>query len=740
MPAFLYEKQVAVVTGAGRGWVGGGGGTLGKEYAIFLASRGACVKVNDLGGTFNGLGKSPQIRRKGGKAVANYDSVEDDVNDVDWGLIMKIHVRGGCKSYRAAWPYFKKQGYGRIIQTSSASGLYGNFGQSRYVAAKMVLIGLMETLVLEGAKYNIMSNAIVPAASSRLTATVMPLDMMQGMAPKLVVPMVACLVHISNAETGGIFEAGSGHFCKENSNSMAHINTSPQLPASSQGSGKINFKGRVVLITGAANGLGHAYSHLFAKLGAIVAIQDLSGDAIPVRKSVEYGAEIVDIIVNNAGILRDKNSNNMTDDHWDGVQRIHLQRTYRITKAAWPYMVEARYGRIVNVTSTSGIHGNLGQANYATAKCGPIGLTCSLAREGAKYNILVNAIAPSAGTNMTRTVRPEEETQRIDPAYVAPLVAVLCSDKVPTPGGKLYEVGCGWVANTRWHWSRGHGFPHDREITALPKIVDFNSPGSDNPENPRMEPSFVILALRNRHKHGPNYLTRILSALRMQGDGAKFKYNSRDVILYHLGIGMERADLPLVFEGHLDYRVLPTFGVAPAYFALSPFNLNHVLPNFDQRKLLHGEQFLEIYQYPIPTTATLISKTPPAGGCRQGKATIVRKGNMTAVAANGRPVIYSEGVACVQGWGGFGGRKAQSDRGAATAVNIPPSRTPDCVVEEKKIDELAAVFRLSGDLNHLHIDPMNSAAGGFNAPILHGLATFEISGKHIVERFGLFRR
>ncbi|KAL5363140.1 hypothetical protein BJX96DRAFT_186598 [Aspergillus floccosus] len=838
MSEYRYDNQVAVVTGAGGG--------LGKEYAIFLASRGASVVVNDLGGSFNGQGQNSrvadvvveEIRSKGGKAVANYDSVEDgdkiiqtaidtfgridilinnagilrdisfkNMKYIDWDLIIRVHVRGAYKCTRAAWPYFKKQRYGRVIQTSSSSGMYGNFGQSNYAAAKMALIGFMETLAIEGAKYNITSNAIAPAASSRLTATVMPVDLMQGMSPQLVVPMVAYLVHSSTTETGGIFEAGSGHFCKVrwersegvhfrpdesftpdavlhkwadihdfkrnaehpkgNANSMAHLETALATPPSPQGAKRINFTGRVALVTGAANGLGRAYCHLFAKLGAKVAVNDiadpmtavkeihgLGGDAIGIQRSVEDGQQIVDavikafgridIVVNNAGILRDKAFVNMTDKQWDDIQQIHLSGTYKITKAVWPYMLKARYGRIVNITSTSGIYGNFGQANYAAAKCGIIGFTYSLAREGAKYNILVSAVAPSAGTNMTRTVRPEEEIQMMSPAYVGPLVALLSSEELPAPSGKLYEAGCGWIANTRWHRSRGYGFPYDKEITvedvakAIHQIINFNAPGSDNPETPQDGAKFRNLNLEQSSK-GPNYSSRILSALRAEGNGAEFKYSSRDVILYHLGIGAKRTDLPLVFEGDPNFHVLPTFGVVPTYFAPPAFDLSYILPNFDKRMLLHGEQFLEIYQYPIPTSASLITKTRLLEVIDKGKAALVRRGNTTTDASTGKTVFYNEGVAFVRGSGGFGGSNKQPDRGAATAANIPPSRAPDRIIEEKTSEDLAAIFRLSGDLNPLHIDPRNSAVGGFKAPILHGLATFGISGKHIAHEFGPFR-
>lgn len=233
--------------------------------------------------------------------------------------------------------------------------------------------------------------------------------------------------------------------------------------------------------------LGRGYALLFAKYGAKVVINDLmnpddvvneirkaGGEAVGAKFGVDQGEAVVDvaiknygridILVNNAGILKDKAFTNMSDDLWNPVMDVHARGTYKVTKAAWPYFQKQKYGRIVNTTSTSGIYGNFGQANYSAAKCAILGFSRALALEGQKNNIYVNTIAPNAGTQMTRTIMPEEMVQAFKPHYVAPLVALLCSDETPDPTGGLYEVGCGWQAQTRWQRNAGAAFPVDVEL------------------------------------------------------------------------------------------------------------------------------------------------------------------------------------------------------------------------------------------------------------------------------------
>ncbi|KAI2473039.1 NAD(P)-binding protein [Annulohypoxylon bovei var. microspora] len=840
-----FDDQVVVVTGAGGG--------LGKAYATFFASRGAKVVVNDLGGSFKGEGNSTkaadvvvnEIKAAGGQAVANYDSVENgekiietaiktygridvllnnagilrdisfkNMSDQDWDLVMKVHVKGSYKCARAAWPYFRKQKYGRVINTASAAGLFGSFGQANYSAAKLAMVGFTETLAKEGLKYNIISNVIAPIAASRMTQTVMPPEVLEALKPEWVVPLVAVLVHKNNtSENGGIFEVGGGHVAKlrwERSsglllkaddsytpgailkqwnkvvdfsnpqypdganNFMALLEDSMKLGPSEQGE-KLDFTGRVALITGGGAGIGRAYALAFAKHGASVVVNDLvdpdtvvgeikklGGKAAGVKASSEEGDKVVqaaidafgriDIIINNAGILRDKAFTNMDDNLWDPVLNVHLRSTYKVTKAAWPYFLKQKYGRIINTTSTSGIYGNFGQANYAAAKSGILGFSRTIALEGAKYNIYCNTIAPNAGTAMTRTILPEELVQAFKPDYIAPLVLALCSDKVPeNPTGYLYEVGSGWCGRTRWQRTGGAGFPVDVKLVPeevvkdWAKIVNFEDGRADHPEKSQDSVAKIMANIENKRAAsketpaGNQYLAAQRKALATTSTPTDFAYSERDSMLYNLGVGAKRTELAYVFEGHEDFQVLPTFGVIPQFDANMPFNFDDVVPNFSPMMLLHGEQYLEVKKYPIPTAAKTKNYAKLIEVVDKGNAAVLKSGVTTVNAETGEELFYNEATVFLRGCGGFDGQKKPSERGPATAANKPPRRLPDIVVESATTEEQAAVYRLSGDYNPLHIDPSFAKMGGFKVPILHGLCFMGVAGKAVYEKFGPFK-
>jgi len=179
--------------------------------------------------------------------------------------------------------------------------------------------------------------------------------------------------------------------------------------------------------------------------------------------------------------------------------------------------------------------------------------------------------------------------------------------------------------------------------------------------------------------------------------------------------------------------------VIPFFGASVPYNMDDIVPNFSPMMLLHGEQFLEIRKFPIPTGGKLVSYPKLVEVVDKGNAAIVVSGVTTKDAATGQDVFYNESTVFIRGSGGFGGSSKGGNRGAATTIHKPPQREPDKVIEEKTTEEQAALYRLNGDRNPLHIDPEFSKVGGFKVPILHGLCFFGFSGKHIFQTYGAFK-
>jgi short chain dehydrogenase len=194
----------------------------------------------------------------------------------------------------------------------------------------------------------------------------------------------------------------------------------------------------------------------------------------------------------------------MTDLDWDLIMKVHLKGTYSVTKAAWSILRDKGYGRIINTSSSSGIFGSFGQANYAAAKLAIHGFTLSLSKEGEAKNIKVNTIAPIAGTRMTETVNPKEFLDALKPEFVAPLVAVLSHEECPD-NGSLFEVGAGFICKDRWHRSEGILLSNEEinpetVISRWSEVVDFTRPGVYPTSNQDMFEVLVKNILENQAK------------------------------------------------------------------------------------------------------------------------------------------------------------------------------------------------------------------------------------------------
>ena len=247
---------------------------------------------------------------------------------------------------------------------------------------------------------------------------------------------------------------------------------------------KINFEGQVAIVTGAGGGLGKQHALELGRRGAKVVINDLGGSVDGSGGSASAAEQVaqeirdsggtamsndasvtdleavqamvdetlatwgrIDVLVNNAGILRDKTFSKLELENWHAVIDVHLTGSLNATKCVWPIMVEQKYGRIVMTTSTSGLFGNFGQANYGAAKLGLVGFMNTLRFEGAKYNVFTNAIAPIAATRMTVELPGfEDSAEKLAPELVTPAVVYLCSEKAPNgriiqaAGGRYYSA------------------------------------------------------------------------------------------------------------------------------------------------------------------------------------------------------------------------------------------------------------------------------------------------------------
>ena len=304
----------------------------------------------------------------------------------------------------------------------------------------------------------------------------------------------------------------------------------------------------------------------------------------------------IDVVVNNAGILRDRSFAKMKHEDWDGVLAVHLKGTYSVTKAAWPHMLKQKYGRIINTSSAVGLYGNFGQANYSAAKAAIMAFSASVSLEGKRYNILVNTIAPNAGTQMTATILPKEIVDVLKPDYVAPLVGYLAHE-TNTITGSVFEVGSGWYAKVRWQRSEGASLPTTglrvRDVEeAWPRICDFGG-ANQYPKTPQESFETIIKSLSDPKRE-------------ISARPVSFYYTFRDVIIYHLGIGFNQDDTKYVYEGG-PLTIFPTFYVLPGFHAMMQVDMNKLLSGFDPTMLLHGEQYLEVVELTDPASGSLIS-------------------------------------------------------------------------------------------------------------------------------------
>ncbi len=535
----------------------------------------------------------------------------------------------------------------------------------------------------------------------------------------------------------------------------------------------LRFDNRAVIVTGAGNGLGRSHALLFASRGAKVVVNDLGGghtgggksstaadkvveeikaaggEAVANYDSVEDGSKIVqcaldsfkrlDIVINNAGILRDTSFQKMSQEDWDLIYRVHVLGSFRVTHAAWNHMRDAGYGRVIMTASAAGIYGNFGQANYSMAKLGLHGFAQTLAIEGRKRGVQVNTIAPIAGSRMTETILPPNLVAALKPEYVSPLVAWLWHESCGETGS-LLGVGGGLIGKLRWERAEGSVFRLSRQLTPeqvesqWATICDFGK--ATHPANVTESMAPIVNNLGTAQGKGGNQFIDVDEALGYEYPPVRGEFTERDLSIYALGVGAARdpldtRELSYVYEMSGEgFKMEPTFPVALAMraaFDLAKEGKQAPGLHYGFDRVLHGEQYTEI-RAPWPKSGKVVHKVKIKDIFDKGKGALVISA-ITTTDESGQDLAYHESTTFVRGAGGWGG-----ERGPSADVNVPPNRAPDAVVEEKTDANQALLYRLSGDWNPLHADPAFAKNFGFERPILHGLCTFGFAGRHVVSK------
>lgn len=529
----------------------------------------------------------------------------------------------------------------------------------------------------------------------------------------------------------------------------------------------LRFDNRVVVVTGGGAGLGRAYALLFASRGASVVVNDLGGGrhgdgkgsqaadnvvaeikrnggrAVADYNSVVDGAKIiktaidtfgrVDVLINNAGILRDKSFAKMTENDWDLIQNVHVKGAFKTTQAAWPYFCKQNYGKVIFTASNSGLCGNFGQSNYSTAKMGLVGLTNTLAIEGAKKNISVNVIVPTAASRLTEDILPPDLFQQLKPELIAPIVFWLCHEKC-NETGSIIESAIGWVRKC--------------DIVRSPgSVVRQNLHDMVTPENVQKNWSNVVdmtsAKCTNNIEEIAADLMKVIDDLKVgvstkkSSDAIYNSYNSQDTILYALGVGatvQNPSDLRYLYENHENFSLFPTYYVIyGAAGCMTSSILNDAIPQIqiNPTNSLHGEQYLEVFKK-LPTEAKVKTVYKVVDVVDKGKAAVIVIQHDTFNAVSNEQLSTGQISIFIIGAGGFQGKRTSPH---IIPTIDPPNRKPDAFVNQKTSEDQAALYRLSGDANPLHIDPNVAVMAGYKKPILHGLCSLGISARHVLNTY-----
>jgi len=389
--------------------------------------------------------------------------------------------------------------------------------------------------------------------------------------------------------------------------------------------------------------------------------------------------------------------------------------------------------------SVAGLFGNFGQANYSAAKLGLVGLSNTLAIEGGKYGIHSNVIVPMAASRLTKDILPPDMFESLAPEHIAPVVAWMCHEDCED-NGIIVEALAGWAGRYRWQRSQGAALlgPNGKVTPECVRekwhqIVGME--GADFPTSHQEATMDVMSRIQeNVQQDEADEEKTIKDAIGFVSEPFDFNYSFKEAIIYNLSVGASTKDadsLKFLYEGHDNFSPLPTFGVIPALSGLDGVVTGGVPGlSIDLSRVLHGEQFIKLLK-PLSASAKLTSRFKIQDILDKGKGMVVLV-EVESRDEDGDVVLLNQLSIFVVGGGGFGGSRTSKQ---IIDVIEAPSRTPDATSEYQTSYDQAALYRMTGDLNPLHISPDFAAMGGFKTPILHGLCSFGISVRQIMEKF-----